>query len=498
MKMKKIIALCLCVMLFAGVFAGCTPKVATAEEVYNVLEHGVKANGKTDVSTVLYDLVEEVAKKGGTLVFPKGTYYLKADSINFPVKVGVVMLDGAKFKIHEDSAIKIQSGSFTAPKAQIFEGEGEVTGFINTANVYPEWFGAKVNDGKDDSAAIEKALRSNGKLTFLEGEYNVDKSVMLKGIPNNIVDIYGQGADKTKVTFANDIIGFDGHSDGMTVSIFNAHGIEFAEKDNKKTTTAIKLGRPWMSARNCHFEGVKIGTWFDYAGFCQFEDNTANDCEVVYEISEYSMFLYFNRCFAEKCGTLVKAVVGPSGGVSNGILIQNCKSTDAYAEDIYITENQAVWIANCEFIGGTGGLASIYFKAHIDSGVENCIISSKKGADRAGIYYDTVHYSSIQENVISDCSEAIHVRGGGALTVTDNVLSGSSKSDITVRAQYNTFIARNQLKSSLAAPIVGEKNNRKITVVDNMFGSAEYDIIAKFPGARDVIAKDNLFGYSFN
>ncbi len=496
--MKKIIALCLCAILLVSVFAGCSQKVITAEEVYNVLDHGVKGDGKTDVSTVLYELIEEVARTGGTLVFPKGTYYLKSDVVNFSNKIAVVMLDGAVFKIHEDSAVKVNTGSFDAPKAQIFTGDGEVSGFVNVPNIYPEWFGAKVNDGKDDSDAIQKAVRTGGKVTFLEGEYNIDKSVLLGNIAGNVVDFYGAGADKTKITFANDIIGFDGHSDGMTLSKFNAHGITFAEKDNKKTTTAIKLGRPWMSARDCHFEGLKIGTWFDYAGFCQFEDNTANDCEVVYEISEYSMFLYFNRCEATKCGTLIKAVVGPSGGVSNGILIQNCKSTDAFAEDIYITENQAVWIANCEFIGGTGGIASIYFKAHIDSGVENCVISSAKGTERAGIYYDTVHYSSIQTNTITDCSEAIHVRGGGALTIADNILSGSSKNDMVIRGQYNTYIARNQFRSAVSNPIIGEKANKKITVVDNLFASAEFDINSKFQSVNGFIAKDNTFGFSFN
>ncbi|MBR2327135.1 MAG: right-handed parallel beta-helix repeat-containing protein [Clostridia bacterium] len=498
MRTRKIIALCVAFALLVACFAGCTPKVVTAEEVYNVLEHGVKADGKTDVSGVLYDLIEEVARTGGTLVFPKGTYYVKNDAVTFSAKVGVVMLEGAKFKIHEDSAVKVQGGSFVAPKEQIFTGEGTVGGFINVPNVYPEWFGAVVNDGKDDSEAIAAALRANGKVTFSEGEYNIEKSVDLSHIPNSIVDIFGAGADKTKITIANNIIGFDGHSDGKTISIFNAHGISFCEKDNLKTSTAIKLGRPWMSARNCHFEGLKIGTWFDYAGFCQFEDNTAKACEVVYEISEYSMFLYFNRCEAIESGTLIKAVVGPSGGVSNGILIQNCKSTDAYAEDIYITENQAVWIANCEFIGGSGGLASIYFKSHIDSGVENCIISSKKGTDRAGISFDTVHYSSIENNVISDCSEAITAKNGGALTITENTVSGSSKNDIVVRSQYNTFIARNQLKSSVANGIIGEKNNRKITVVENMFASAEYDIASKFPAINGIITKDNVFNYNFD
>ncbi len=497
MKTKKIIAFFLCIVLFVSIFAGCTdPKVVTTEDVYNVLDHGLTADGKTDVSAALLSLIEEAEKTGGTLVFPKGTYYVEAGEIAISQNIGITLLDGASFKLNDGTAFNVATGAFSAPKAQIFAGNGVISGFVNVPNVYSEWFGAKVNDGKDDSDAVQKAVSTGGKVTFLEGKYNIDKSVVLGNIAGGVVDIYGAGANKTELIFGNNIIGFDAHSNGMTLAKFNAYGIAFCEKDNAKTSTAIKISNPAITARNCHFEGLKTGAWFDHAGG-HFSNNTANDCEVVYEISDFSMYIYFSKCEAVKCGTLIKAIVSPSGGYSNGILIQNCKSVDAFAEDIYLTENQAVWIADCEFIGGTGGIASVYFKSNTDSGIENCVISSAKGSDRVGIYYDASFYCSIQENTISDCSEAIRLSGGGAMTVTDNVISGSSKCELAIRSQYNIFVARNLFKSELEKPIVSEKVNKKINIIENTFAAAEHDIAAGFSG-KNITAEDNIFGYSFN
>ena len=205
------------------------------------------------------------------------------------------------------------------------------------------------------------------------------------------------------------------------------------------------------------------------------------------------MFLYFLNCKAESCGTLIRAVVSPSGGVSNGILIKNCVSTDAYAEDIYITENQAVFIQDCTFTGGTGGIASVYFKNHIDSGLYNCVISSKPGTARAGIYFDTVAYASITENKISDCENGICVKQSNSMPISDNVFENNSASDVLLRSCGKLFITRNSFGSDVKQPITCERKITSATIVGNVFKAAEYDIAAVL-NTTAIICKDNTFG----
>ena len=481
-------------VLAVGCFSGCTGNVKTAEGVFNVRDYGVKGNGSTDDAGAILDLIDTVSQSGGTIFFPAGTYFIKEDSVSIPYRVGMIMQEGASFKLGEDGTLKINSCAFSAPKAQLFFGEGTVSGFGSVPNVLPEWYGAVADDGKDDSEAIGKAIRYAGKVTFGEGTYNIDKTISLKGgFMGSGMNLIGCGADKSKLVLGPDVIGFDGHSDGASVTVFEANGIGFYEKDNGKTSFAIKTNSGAVKARNCHFEGLDTGVWFDYGGFANFENNTAKDTRVVFEISERSMFLYFLGCKADHCGTLIKAVVSPSGGVSNGILVRDCESTNAYAEDIYITENQAVWIYNSSFTGGTGGVAAVYFENHIDSGIDHCVISSAPGTARAGIFWQGVHYASITDNTISDCENGIYLRSSDSMPITDNKFSGNSVSDLCFRTANKLFISRNEFNSPVTKPITAERKSGSISVVGNSFKAAEYDIATVLDGSNYVI-KDNVFG----
>lgn len=469
-----------------------------AAEVYNVLELGIKADGRTDITKELTKAINEKAQVGATLVFPAGKYYINGD-VSFSAKVGVKLLEGAVIKLGNEANVKMMSGGFSAPLGKIFEieGEGRITGFGNVLNVYSEWFGAVKDDGLDDSLAINYALRFCGKVSFLEGSYNIDNPVYIKDTYSSSgYDMLGMGKDKSKIIIGNDIIAIDGYSDGASIgnSAFNANGIGFYEKNNKKSSMAIKINSGWVSTENCHFEGLLGGVWYDRGGFCQFTENTAKDTFIVFEISELSMFSYFLDNEADSCGTLIKAVVSPSGGVSNGIMIKRCKSYNAYKEDIYITENQAVFIESCEFIGGSGGKAAVYFENHIDSGVDNCIISSKPGSARAGVMYANLAFGSITGNKITDCSNAVSIHSRGAVTVTDNEFENNSGSDILLRSCSEIYIARNKFKTAGSAiPVRGEKENSLITVTDNVFAHSSYDIAANLGKGSSFIVSDNVF-----
>ena len=486
---KRFLCFAAALFLTASVFAGCAPAVKTVGGVYNVLEYGVKNDGKTDICDALDALIGEISKDGGTLYFPAGSYRVKG-SVSVPYKVGAVISEGAVFDVGEDGYLKFNSAAFSAPVSQIFKGEGTVSGFGSVPNVYPEWFGAVANDGKDDSDAVAKAIRGCGKVTFCEGTYDIDKSISLKGATmGSGLNIIGKGSDKSKLSIGNDVIAFDAHSDGASITVFEINGVGFYEKNDGKTSYAVKTNGGAVQVYNCHFEGLDRGVWFDYGGYPQFENNTAKNTNVVFEISERSMFIYFEKCKAADCGTLVRAVVSPSGGVSNGILIRDCESVNAYAEDIYITENQAVWIYNCSFTGGTGGVAAVYYKSHYDSGIDNCVISSAPGSDRAGIYYERVFYASLTGCKISDCKRGVVIDDSLAVTLTDCDFTGNA-SDLFARVSLRLYVSRNRFGAS--EPFGFADGNYGISVTNNSFKAAEFDLAGAL-GTDYAVCKDNLF-----
>ena len=56
-------------------------------------------------------------------------------------------------------------------------------------------FGAKPNDGADDTEAIKKALATSGTAYLPAGEYNISEGFSVSNL-----SIVGDGADKTIIT----------------------------------------------------------------------------------------------------------------------------------------------------------------------------------------------------------------------------------------------------------------------------------------------------------
>ena len=139
-------------------------------------------------------------------------------------------------------------------------------------------------------------------------------------------------------------------------------------------------------------------------------------------------------------------------------------------------------------------MASVYFATHIDSGVDNCIISSKKGSARAGVMYVGLAYGSITGNTITNCTSAVSIQNSGMITVTDNVFENNVGSDVLIRSSREIFIARNNFKTvNSFAPIRGEKENHQLTVAENIFAHASYDIAEALGNGDSRIIEDNVF-----
>ena len=125
-------------------------------------------------------------------------------------------------------------GPIEAGAYQIFSGQGYVKGTIKNKSVFPQWWGAVVDDEKDDTDAIKQALYylqfgAGGELYFLKGQYIISQGIemysasdiTLKGDKNAILFVKN-GTNKTmfygrylsNVTI--DGLTFDGNRDNQT------------------------------------------------------------------------------------------------------------------------------------------------------------------------------------------------------------------------------------------------------------------------------------------
>ncbi len=79
------------------------------------------------------------------------------------------------------------------------------------------------------------------------------------------------------------------------------------------------------------------------------------------------------------------------------------------------------------------------------------------------------------------------------MPITDNIFSGNSVSDLCFRTANKLFISRNEFNSPVTKPITAERKSGSISIVENNFKAAEYDIATELAGDKYVI-KDNVFG----
>src|SRR6516225_1576722 len=59
-----------------GASMGCAPRPASSF-IVNVSDRGARGDGQTDDTSAIQSAIDEVAKKGGTVLLPNGTYMVK-------------------------------------------------------------------------------------------------------------------------------------------------------------------------------------------------------------------------------------------------------------------------------------------------------------------------------------------------------------------------------------------------------------------------------------
>ena len=125
------------------------------------------------------------------------------ESIQIDPKITIVIPENSRWFLEEE--ILLQGGHFeiSSLDKQVFFGSGIIRAAsqaidqescsLNGQIARPEWFGAKVNDGLDDSLAISKAIDMGKQIILVEGRYDIQNRLWLK----NGESLKGQGPLKT-------------------------------------------------------------------------------------------------------------------------------------------------------------------------------------------------------------------------------------------------------------------------------------------------------------
>jgi hypothetical protein len=90
-----------------------------------------------------------------TVVFHAGSYLLNAN-LTLPSTVGLSFDNGANISVGTGFTLTVQ-GPVSAPASQIFSGAGTAV-LVNQYQIDPHWWGAKIDNSTDDSAAINAAI----------------------------------------------------------------------------------------------------------------------------------------------------------------------------------------------------------------------------------------------------------------------------------------------------------------------------------------------------
>ncbi len=458
----------------------------SVEGVVNVKDHGAKGDGSSDDTAAIKAAI--AAASGKIVYFPAGTY--KVSSLTFPENVIPYFAKNAF--VNHSSVITVNSKEIYSSGTAVFIGNGGFAGFASIGVVNAKWFGAYGDGIHDDTAAIQNAVNYGSSIYVPEGTYLINSSVRLdqKKISNVNTFITGDGMKKSVFKIADNVKGFYGEATSAVASVsFDNLGLV----GNNRTAYGIyftKVSRVDMT--NCYIAGLKWGCYYTYSGNCRFSYNLAENNDIVYNIGEYSMFLYYEYLTNRNNGVFLYCDVPESGGVSNGILISHCTSENNEREDVYVTRNQTVFIEDCTFTGGKGGRASVYYYSSCDMRVVDSVISSS-AANRAGIYFDQVIDGYVEGNTVTVAEYAFKFstpdRSG--TYVKNNVLCGGA-ADVAFGNANDVKIFRNVLNGTKPAASINSSQKQNILFCQNTIAVNKCDIVAAANIVSGVVGNNNF------
>lgn len=155
--------------------------------------YGGLPDGATDATAAFVSASVISAAGGGNIVAEGGTYRISS-SVTI-ARNATLEMRSSKITIDTTKVLTI-TGSFIAPRAQVFTGAGTVTmtfGGQSTYHVLPEWWGASGDGVTNSTAAINAAIAAcgGGRIEFAAGVYLTDGI-----IASAACAMYGPGKDE--------------------------------------------------------------------------------------------------------------------------------------------------------------------------------------------------------------------------------------------------------------------------------------------------------------
>ncbi len=210
------------------------------------------------------------------------------NSISVPSSKILKFYNGNKLIVTSGS-LKMEKCVIEAGKYQIFEGSN-ISGSFKNEVVYPEWFGAKVNDKVDDAFAIQKAIDFTEKEVFLsQGKYWLTKELsktQVDGEPSSEIGVHlvgsGQKGTFISVNHSLNFIKFKGGDSsrkriqGIVIKDLTVDGLKRAEN-----------GISLYSCRHTEIENVHLKNFKNSAIVFEGNPNLNPD----YSASEFTKIL---------------------------------------------------------------------------------------------------------------------------------------------------------------------------------------------------------------
>jgi len=372
-----------------------------------------------------------------------------------PSNTHLLFLNGGSLTNSQGKKIII-NGPITAPIAQIFIGfrPGDVTfgdGYIK--EVYPQWWGAKVNDKIDDSLPLQCAIESGAKQIYLpSGYYLLNRPLNITNRPQGLI-IQGAGMaecgggtiligntggiviDTTGSRYLNfrDFKIISGQSNPSTIGIFYARSnkirfVEFnsltnvgvnlssvPEANNGNGTVAIyNYAAELWRARNVYLQADNAVVFTGYNIF-----NLSSPFAHI-----FSGYPSMSECTIDGASTL-RGRKGPCVTIDNGTRIEILNaylcgghSKNCFPYAISIT-GRSFWAHAITITGNIerGGGGILYTKAHI----VGLTLNVNNGATTPAIFIDG---GSIRNGQISI------QHGNGGLPKERELFAPSSKGSI--------------------------------------------------------------------
>ena len=496
--MKRITAISLAVLLLLSALLGLSScggnKKLPLNDYYSYLTDF--ENDESDWAKSIRAAADAVKASSTTgnsnLYIPKGVYEING-MLQIPVGVNLIFEEGAIFKLGAEATFNMNGRNIIAPKTQIFDvADGAKimgSGFFSASVGCPEWFGAKVNDDIDDSKAINYAVGCFATVEFSEGTYNVDKNVDLntESKTHTSLIINGAGKDKTVLKVAPNVKCFFFDGSKVFYYLIEIRNIGFEEVGGGRTGMAISVrgatpnASPKAVITDCSFKGFNTAFDTGNSGFVHFNNNYAENNEVVCEIGGGAMFLFYKYNKAVSNGYFLRCDIPANGGYSNGIDIVENEVSKSEQYDIFIKENQAVFIEKCSFTDGKGE-ASVYLASVSDFRITDTVItSSPEAPERVAYYNKNSHSGYIYNCDIKNNGTGLFFDGPRSWRcmtyVNSCTFENNSVNDINLKSMSDIKIVGNDFKTAFSHSgkafeiKISDVRVKNVVIAENTFAS---------------------------